>query len=162
MVTGGYDRTIRFWEALSGINYRTIQYPDSVRARCVRHLRGAARGGEEGGTVEGRWTGPNPTRNQRDLATGSGVRGPHGSDQPDPCVEEIENRSEKTRRRSSRDTHSAGRLGPDRALQHVNTLAITLDKRYIAAAGTWRRAEAPQADACGGSGAALQPIRERW
>jgi len=30
LATGGYDHTIRFWEALSGICYRTIQYPESV------------------------------------------------------------------------------------------------------------------------------------
>lgn len=29
LATAGYDHTIRFWEALSGICYRTIQYPDS-------------------------------------------------------------------------------------------------------------------------------------
>ena len=30
LATAGYDHTIRFWEALSGICYRTLQYPDSV------------------------------------------------------------------------------------------------------------------------------------
>lgn len=30
LVTAGYDHTIRFWEALSGICSRTIQHPDSV------------------------------------------------------------------------------------------------------------------------------------
>ena len=30
LATAGYDHTIRFWEALSGICYRTVQYPDSV------------------------------------------------------------------------------------------------------------------------------------
>lgn len=29
LATGGYDHTIRFWEAQSGICYRTVQYPDS-------------------------------------------------------------------------------------------------------------------------------------
>jgi G protein beta subunit-like protein len=29
LCTAGYDRTIRFWEALSGICSRTIQHPDS-------------------------------------------------------------------------------------------------------------------------------------
>ena len=49
MVTGGYDRTIRFWEALSGINYRTIQYPDSVGGK-----RGRGGGGEGEEEVEER------------------------------------------------------------------------------------------------------------
>jgi hypothetical protein len=30
LVTAGYDNTIRFWEALSGICSRTIQHPNSV------------------------------------------------------------------------------------------------------------------------------------
>lgn len=30
LVTAGYDNTIRFWEALSGICSRTIKHPDSV------------------------------------------------------------------------------------------------------------------------------------
>ncbi|CAG8452348.1 4414_t:CDS:2 [Acaulospora colombiana] len=30
LVTAGYDHTIRFWEALSGICSRTIQHPDSI------------------------------------------------------------------------------------------------------------------------------------
>jgi len=30
LATAGYDHTIRFWEALSGICYRTLQFPDSV------------------------------------------------------------------------------------------------------------------------------------
>ena len=30
LVTAGYDHTIRFWEALSGVCSRTIQHPDSV------------------------------------------------------------------------------------------------------------------------------------
>ena len=30
LVTAGYDHTIKFWEALSGICSRTIQHPDSV------------------------------------------------------------------------------------------------------------------------------------
>ncbi len=29
LATAGYDHTIRFWEATSGTNYRTLQYPDS-------------------------------------------------------------------------------------------------------------------------------------
>ena len=32
LCTGGYDNTIRFWEAWSGICSRTIQHPESVRA----------------------------------------------------------------------------------------------------------------------------------
>lgn len=30
LVTAGYDNTIRFWEALSGICSKTIKHPDSV------------------------------------------------------------------------------------------------------------------------------------
>jgi len=30
LATAGYDHTIRFWEALSGICLRTVQHPDSV------------------------------------------------------------------------------------------------------------------------------------
>jgi hypothetical protein len=29
LATAGYDHSIRFWEATSGICYRTLQYPDS-------------------------------------------------------------------------------------------------------------------------------------
>lgn len=29
LATAGYDHTIRFWEATSGRNYKTLQYPDS-------------------------------------------------------------------------------------------------------------------------------------
>lgn len=36
MITAGYDHTIRFWEALSGICSRTIQHPDSqVNRLCI-------------------------------------------------------------------------------------------------------------------------------
>lgn len=36
LVTAGYDHTIRFWEALSGICSRTIQHPDSqVNKLCI-------------------------------------------------------------------------------------------------------------------------------
>ncbi|KTW26741.1 hypothetical protein T552_02745 [Pneumocystis carinii B80] len=36
LVTSGYDRTIRFWEALSGICLRTIQHADSqVNRLCI-------------------------------------------------------------------------------------------------------------------------------
>jgi G protein beta subunit-like protein len=31
LVTAGYDNTVRFWEALSGICSKTIKHPDSVR-----------------------------------------------------------------------------------------------------------------------------------
>ena len=31
LATAGYDHTVRFWEATSGICYRTLQYADSVR-----------------------------------------------------------------------------------------------------------------------------------
>jgi hypothetical protein len=35
LATAGYDHTIRFWEATSGICYRTLQYADSqVRIGC--------------------------------------------------------------------------------------------------------------------------------
>lgn len=30
LATAGYDHTIRFWEATSGICYRTLQHPDSA------------------------------------------------------------------------------------------------------------------------------------
>ena len=44
LATAGYDHTIRFWEATSGICYRTLQYADSQvrdwnfekRRRCRR------------------------------------------------------------------------------------------------------------------------------
>ncbi|KAI9313928.1 WD40-repeat-containing domain protein [Dichotomocladium elegans] len=36
LVTAGYDNTIRFWEALSGICSRTIKHPDSVSNHSVR------------------------------------------------------------------------------------------------------------------------------
>ena len=29
LATAGYDHTIRFWEATSGLCYRTLQYADS-------------------------------------------------------------------------------------------------------------------------------------
>ena len=29
LATAGYDHTVKFWEATSGICYRTLQYPDS-------------------------------------------------------------------------------------------------------------------------------------
>ena len=35
LATAGYDHTIRFWEALSGICLRTIQYPDSQVNKLV-------------------------------------------------------------------------------------------------------------------------------
>ena len=35
LATAGYDHTIRFWEALSGICVRTIQYPDSQVNKLV-------------------------------------------------------------------------------------------------------------------------------
>jgi G protein beta subunit-like protein len=35
LVTAGYDHTIKFWEALSGICSRTIQHPDSVVPRAT-------------------------------------------------------------------------------------------------------------------------------
>lgn len=31
LVTAGYDNTVRFWEALSGICSKTIKHPDSVK-----------------------------------------------------------------------------------------------------------------------------------
>lgn len=31
LVTAGYDRTIRFWQANTGVTYRTILHEDSVR-----------------------------------------------------------------------------------------------------------------------------------
>eukprot|EP00967_Tisochrysis_lutea_P148005 scaffold282089_cov16-Tisochrysis_lutea.AAC.1 len=36
LATAGYDHTIKFWEATSGICYRTLQFPDSqVRVPCL-------------------------------------------------------------------------------------------------------------------------------
>jgi G protein beta subunit-like protein len=35
LVTAGYDNTVRFWEALSGICSKTIKHPDSVNERRV-------------------------------------------------------------------------------------------------------------------------------
>jgi target of rapamycin complex subunit LST8 len=35
LATAGYDHTIRFWEALSGVCLRTIQHPDSVNRLAV-------------------------------------------------------------------------------------------------------------------------------
>lgn len=48
LVTAGYDHTIRFWEALSGICSRTIQHPESqVNRLCItpdkRYLAAAGR-----------------------------------------------------------------------------------------------------------------------
>ncbi|KJE93402.1 transducin family protein/WD-40 repeat family protein [Capsaspora owczarzaki ATCC 30864] len=34
LVTAGYDHTIRFWEALSGVCYRTVQHPDA-QVNCL-------------------------------------------------------------------------------------------------------------------------------
>lgn len=31
LVTGGYDHTIKLWQAHSGVCLRTMQHPDSVR-----------------------------------------------------------------------------------------------------------------------------------
>lgn len=33
LVTGGYDNTIRFWEAWSGVCSRTVNHPDHVSSR---------------------------------------------------------------------------------------------------------------------------------
>lgn len=40
LVTAGYDNTVRFWEALSGICSKTIKHPDSVSklTLCERHF----------------------------------------------------------------------------------------------------------------------------
>ena len=34
LVTAGYDHTIRFWETLTGVSFRTLQHQDSV-CLCV-------------------------------------------------------------------------------------------------------------------------------
>ncbi|KAJ9074218.1 TOR complex subunit lst8 [Entomophthora muscae] len=49
LVTAGYDHTIRFWEALSGICSRTIQHPDSqVNKLCISpDKRFLAAGGQQ-------------------------------------------------------------------------------------------------------------------
>ena len=42
LATAGYDHTIRFWEATTGICYRTLQYSDSqarfLSVRCLHAL----------------------------------------------------------------------------------------------------------------------------
>ena len=36
LITAGYDHTIRFWEALSGLCYKTLQHPESqVNRVCI-------------------------------------------------------------------------------------------------------------------------------
>ena len=39
LATAGYDHTVRFWEATSGICYRTLQHADS-QASCSPLCRG--------------------------------------------------------------------------------------------------------------------------
>lgn len=34
LVTGGYDNTIRFWEAWSGVCSRTLNHQEHVRLSC--------------------------------------------------------------------------------------------------------------------------------
>ena len=41
LATAGYDHTIRFWEATSGICYRTLQYGDSQVRSLVFFFRNA-------------------------------------------------------------------------------------------------------------------------
>lgn len=41
LATAGYDHTIRFWEATSGICYRTLQYADSQVRSLVFFFRNA-------------------------------------------------------------------------------------------------------------------------
>lgn len=38
LATAGYDHTIRFWQAHSGICYRTVQHPDSVSFLYILHI----------------------------------------------------------------------------------------------------------------------------
>jgi WD40 repeat protein len=39
LVTAGYDRTIRFWQANTAAIYRTIMHEDSVRMKiCIENL----------------------------------------------------------------------------------------------------------------------------
>ena len=35
LATAGYDHTIRFWQAHSGICHRTVQHPDSISFPCL-------------------------------------------------------------------------------------------------------------------------------
>lgn len=35
LATGGYDNTIRFWEAWSGICVKSINHPQSVSTQCI-------------------------------------------------------------------------------------------------------------------------------
>ncbi|ORX90652.1 WD repeat-containing protein pop3 [Basidiobolus meristosporus CBS 931.73] len=63
LVTAGYDHTIRFWEALSGVCSRTIQHPDSqVNRLCIspdkRYL--AAAGNQHVRLYDINSTNPNP------------------------------------------------------------------------------------------------------
>ena len=37
LATAGYDHTIRFWQAHSGICHRTVQHPDSVSFYYINH-----------------------------------------------------------------------------------------------------------------------------
>jgi G protein beta subunit-like protein len=41
LATAGYDHTIRFWEATSGICYRTLQYADSQVGSAPERPRAA-------------------------------------------------------------------------------------------------------------------------
>ena len=43
LATAGYDHSIRFWEATSGICYRTLQYPDSQVSCPGVHLPNSSR-----------------------------------------------------------------------------------------------------------------------
>ena len=69
----GYDHTIRFWEALSGICSRTIQHPESqVNRLCIspdKRLLAAA-GHEDVKLYDVRSTNPAPTLT---------LRGHHGN-----------------------------------------------------------------------------------
>lgn len=40
LATAGYDHQIKFWEATSGICYRTVQYADSQVRGMAQGLRG--------------------------------------------------------------------------------------------------------------------------
>ncbi len=44
LASAGYDHSIRFWDANSGACYRSLQYPDKVRAAVAPRRRAASCG----------------------------------------------------------------------------------------------------------------------
>lgn len=61
LATAGYDHTIRFWEATSGICYRTLQFNDAqVRPDSVEAAHPPVKVSK--GTVVCKYMGPKKTR----------------------------------------------------------------------------------------------------